>query len=723
MGWLYRLGDTAPAAVVQALNKSGWKEWGKHNRDEPCQLYWKSAKFTPSEYASSSGTQMFNHFPHSRCICVKDSLAKIMRTCRQAYGAAYNFVPESFILPTEYEKLTARHLTKKSRETEDADVLWICKPCDMSRGRNIYLVRDPVEVDARDVVIVQQYVNRPLLLGGYKVRGAAPSPASRLTAPSFAFDLRIYALVTAVHPLTVYIYQDGIVRMATQKYSEADHENLFAHLTNNSINKRSPTYGDDKDTIGPGCKWTLGQLWRHLEEEHAPGITREDLDALWQRIKAIIVFTLLNLPAEVPMSASSASAFELFGFDVMIDQNLKPWLIEVNSSPSLGIDSASDQDVKVPMLESLLHLVSLSSVSEGQRVSSTILGKPVVSSGSIWRRPGTAPASHSVPSSLGGFRLSVKGSCFQQYASMDELSRPPSRATSRPGAALDRPGTAAPAGTQEALPVAVNSDGSLGGGTAPAPTQLTVSTSDPIAPAARHRKTSKSRAKRGQPAPSSPAHQVFAFRTQLVPPSKGAATVASITDGVSLMACRSGSGGAAVSSAESPRSLPWGASAQVATSKWASSQRIARPSTSSPTKTRPQPHVNRGSQPPVAAPWPSSSRFASCPSTPSGPRPASSAGLPNQRAPNHLAHSTKQRLTSSRQGLPRARGHQATAHALRCRLKSLPMLHGKFERAFPFSDETTDLAIRLKPQLNRQDFVRIVREVIWNVQATHGSAQ
>lgn len=98
--------------------------------------------------------QMFNHFPHSRCICVKDSLAKIMRcapagaaagpcrahlvqrrsspmrapharafsaagwcrTCRQAYGAAYNFVPESFILPTEYEKLTARHLTKKVRQ-------------------------------------------------------------------------------------------------------------------------------------------------------------------------------------------------------------------------------------------------------------------------------------------------------------------------------------------------------------------------------------------------------------------------------------------------------------------------------------------------------------------------------------------------------------------------------------------------------------------------------
>lgn len=41
-------------------------------------------------------------------------------------------------------------------------------------------------------------------------------------------------------------------------------DNLFSHLTNSSINKHSPTYHDHKDTIGPGCKWSLEELWCHL---------------------------------------------------------------------------------------------------------------------------------------------------------------------------------------------------------------------------------------------------------------------------------------------------------------------------------------------------------------------------------------------------------------------------------------------------------------------------
>mmetsp|Transcript_15137 Transcript_15137/g.23389 ORF Transcript_15137/g.23389 Transcript_15137/m.23389 type:complete len:86 (+) Transcript_15137:2087-2344(+) len=54
-----------------------------------------------------------------------------------------------------------------------------------------------------------------------------------------------------------------------------------------------------------------------------------------------------------------SSCFELFGFDILIDQNLKPWLVEVNLSPSLGCDSPIDLRIKHNLLVDTLNLVCL----------------------------------------------------------------------------------------------------------------------------------------------------------------------------------------------------------------------------------------------------------------------------------------------------------------------------------------------------------------------------
>lgn len=44
------------------------------------------------------------------------------------------------------------------------------------------------------------------------------------------------------------------------------------------------------------------------------------------------------------------SCFEVFGFDIMLDQKLQAWLLEVNTCPALNADSPLDQAVKTNMV-------------------------------------------------------------------------------------------------------------------------------------------------------------------------------------------------------------------------------------------------------------------------------------------------------------------------------------------------------------------------------------
>lgn len=51
--------------------------------------------------------------------------------------------------------------------------------------------------------------------------------------------------------------------------------------------------------------------------------------------------------------------FELFGFDILIDSDLKPWLLEVNLSPALSCDSPLDQKVKSNAISDLFSMIGI----------------------------------------------------------------------------------------------------------------------------------------------------------------------------------------------------------------------------------------------------------------------------------------------------------------------------------------------------------------------------
>jgi tubulin polyglutamylase TTLL2 len=201
----------------------------------------------------------------------------------------------------------------------------------LSRGRGIYLFKELHELTYDCNTIIQRYIDRPLLISGFK------------------FDLRCYVVVRSYDPLIVYFYRDGLARFATEPYNLSSLANRFSHLTNTSINMLSPSLDQEKDEVGPGCKWDFGKLRHYMAGKDI------DIDQIWKKIKGQILLTLLPIAQQVPKVSNGL--FELYGFDFLVDESFHTWLLEINLSPSLSVDSDVDKLVKKPLIQDILLLL------------------------------------------------------------------------------------------------------------------------------------------------------------------------------------------------------------------------------------------------------------------------------------------------------------------------------------------------------------------------------
>ena len=76
-------------------------------------------------------------------------------------------------------------------------------------------------------------------------------------------------------------------------------------------------------------------------------------------IKTVISIEHLIFKAHNQYVPYRTNCFDLLGFDILIDQTLKPWLLEVNLSPSLSCSEKLDLNVKGNLVADLFTLVGV----------------------------------------------------------------------------------------------------------------------------------------------------------------------------------------------------------------------------------------------------------------------------------------------------------------------------------------------------------------------------
>ncbi|XP_054544909.1 tubulin polyglutamylase TTLL6 isoform X2 [Talpa occidentalis] len=194
-------------------------------------------------------------------------------------------------------------------------------------------------------MICQLYISKPFIIDGFK------------------FDLRIYVLMTSCDPLRIFVYNEGLARFATTSYSHPCTDNLddiCMHLTNYSINKHSSNFIQDAHT---GSKRKLS-TFNMFMQNHGYNV-----EQIWRDIEDVIIKTIIsahpiikhNYHTCFPNHTLNSACFEILGFDILLDHKLKPWLLEVNHSPSFSTDTWLDKEVKDSLLYDTLVLINLGS--------------------------------------------------------------------------------------------------------------------------------------------------------------------------------------------------------------------------------------------------------------------------------------------------------------------------------------------------------------------------
>jgi len=282
--------------------------------------------------------------PACQAIARKDYLWTYYKKMLVKHGPEhFNFLSESMNLPRDRKEL-------EDKMRAEPGSLWIVKPPGKNNGSGIHVINHVDEIpETEEDICIQRYIVNPYLIKKCK------------------FDLRIYVLVTSLEPLRIFIYDEGLVRFAVNDYT-LDPEQIKdkkIHVTNFDVNKNSAKFLHNTDPLEPeGHKWTLTGLWKYMGSEINRGNCL-NLISMWEKVKELVIKSLLcgltSIKDELKPGCkkelrSTYNFYKIFGYDVLLDSNRNPHLIEINSRPA-ALSDKLDAFVNRPMVSEMFKIV------------------------------------------------------------------------------------------------------------------------------------------------------------------------------------------------------------------------------------------------------------------------------------------------------------------------------------------------------------------------------
>lgn len=342
--------------------KANWFE-GDYSVPNDANFIWhptsKNIKFR--RLAPYLPIQVANHFEFHNVLSNKAELyLNLFNYCSENGLAINDIMPTTFVVDVKSKRLNSQIIlfvsffkNIKAKVKEEianqtytvpsthyvGENVWLLKPSGNNRGRGIQIFNNIAQFKSmisehmlymheenkkqnkdQNIYVVQKYIENPFLISNRK------------------FDIRVWVLVN--HKLQCYFYNEGYVRTSSEQFSlnEGTLVDPFIHLTNNAIQKESKCY----EKYEKGNQLSLKELEKYIKQHFS---TEFNLADLFSKMKEYIIYTLTSIKKKLNPK-NREFCFEIFGYDFIIDSELKIWLIECNTNPCIELSS--------PLLENLI---------------------------------------------------------------------------------------------------------------------------------------------------------------------------------------------------------------------------------------------------------------------------------------------------------------------------------------------------------------------------------
>ena len=176
-------------------------------------------------------------------------------------------------------------------------------------------------------IIIQKYLDKPLLY--YKRK----------------FDIRCFVLVDS--NLNIFFCKEGHLKGSSELY-DLNNTNKLIHITNYSLQKKSSKFEIYED----GNEISYNDFKKYMKEKNIP---IENFNNMINQMKYLVEISFKSVGKKL-IKTSPVLCFEIFGYDFIIDNDFKPWILEINNNPGLCISSPVIKKLVPRMLDDAFRL-------------------------------------------------------------------------------------------------------------------------------------------------------------------------------------------------------------------------------------------------------------------------------------------------------------------------------------------------------------------------------